>query len=586
MAASPVVVVVVLFSAAAGVSQLEQQNTGVSSKIGEEYSIQERYYYEDFPKEKLSVDGSICPPWFIWHKPTSDCVCGKSLSAIAECCSDSHSSCFFNASVMLYPCYCMTVNTASNLTSVGYCPYTCLHYAPWNANGTKLNHRTCSKWKRTGLLCEQCQKGHAPSLFSYDLHCTECPPHELTRNILLIVTYFFSLTVFCLIIIVFRISAARPPLSTFVLVCQVYSAPFQLQALSEYPEVVTTNTYEIVFGVWNLNILRPFYHSLCVCSAMDNLHTALLQYLIGIYPLIFLGLIVVIIRLHDYGCRCIAWTCKPIHWCLSRFRSNFNIRSSMTDAFSTFIILSFIKIGYTSIYILVPTRVYQPDGSYTWRSYAQPSMHYFNDLRYFPYALVAIAAIFIFCILPFMMLFFYPFHAFQRCLNACGFRCLTLRAFADAFQGCYKDGTEGSRDYRWFASVYIFTRFMMVTFFGIIKNYFIFSLFASLMSSALIASIAFLQPYKKSINVKIDTILLFGMATLFFGVNLLQLEDHVLSGYKGTAIFFISFGSAIPLIYFIVLVGHFVVKNCCYCKRQLLAAFCCRNRRGLLPIHS
>ena len=563
-----------MFSVAACVSQLEQ-NTSVSSKPGEEYSIQKRYYYDDFPKQQQSVDGSICPPWFIWHEAMSSCVCGKSLSAIAECCSDSHSSCFSNASVMLYPCYCMTVNITSNLTFVGYCPYTCLHYTPWNANGTKLNHRTCSEWKRTGLLCEQCQKGYAPSLFSYDLHCTECPPHELTRNILLIITYFFSLTIFCLIIIVFRISAARPPLSTFVLVCQVYSAPYQLQALSSY-QVVTTETYEIVYGVWNLNILRPFYHSLCVSSKMDNLQTALLQYLIALYPLILLSLIVVVIRLHDNGFRCITWTYKPIHWCLSRFRSNFNIRSSITDTLSTFIILSFVKIGYTSIYILVPSRVYQPDGSYSWRAYAQPSMHYFNDLQYFPYALVAIVAIFIFCILPFMTLFLYPFQAFQRCLNGCKFRCLTLRAFADAFQGAYKDGTDGSKDYRWFASVYIFTRFMIVTSFGIIKNYFIFSLFAMLMSSALIASIAILQPYKKSINVKIDAILLFGMATLFFGVNLRKLEEHVLSGYKGIAVFFMSFGSVIPLIYFIILVGHFVVKS----YRS------CRNKRGLIPIQS
>ena len=120
------------------------------------------------------------------------------------------------------------------------------------------------------------------------------------------------------------------------------------------------------YGFWNLNIFHPLYHSLCLSPRMSNLQAATLQYSIGFYPLLLLALILVLVRLRDSGCRGIVWICRPIHWCLAHFRKNFDIHSSLTDAFSTFIILSYIKIGYTSFYILVPTKVYQPDGSYDW----------------------------------------------------------------------------------------------------------------------------------------------------------------------------------------------------------------------------
>ena len=38
------------------------------------------------------------------------------------------------------------------------------------------------------------------------------------------------------------------------------------------------------------------------------------------------------------------------------------------------------------------------------------------------------------------------------------FRSQALHTFMDAFQGCYKDGTNGTRDCRYFAAVYLITR--------------------------------------------------------------------------------------------------------------------------------
>ena len=321
----------------------------LSQPVTRASSIKEMTTNASEDESETAVQGS-CPPWFI-RDSRSKCVC-HSLLGIAECCSEaSRLPCYPNTSVMTLPCYCMTVDMVTNITYAGHCPYTCFefHHAIWNVDPEVLNNRTCSLWNRAGLLCEDCQEGYGLPLFSYDLHCVECSSQDLVHNVLLIVLYFFSLTLFCLLVIVCRISAARPPLSTFVLVSQIYSAPFELQAISREKYNVGWKVFEMFYGFWNLNIFRPLYHSLCLSPRMSNLQAATLQYSIGFYPLLLLALILALVRLRDSGCRGIVRICRSIHWCLAHFRKNFNIHSSLTDAFSTFIILSYIKIGYTSL---------------------------------------------------------------------------------------------------------------------------------------------------------------------------------------------------------------------------------------------
>ena len=510
--------------------------------------------------DQNSIAEESCPPWFI-HNNAFGCICGKSLVGIADCCSDTlNIPCFQNASVMTYPCSCITVDTTTNVTYAGYCPYTCFTYAKWNANPHILNNSTCSPWKRAGRLCEECQKDYGIPLFSYSLHCTECSTTSLLRNALLTVVYFISLTVFCFVIIVFRISATAHPFGTFVLISQVYAAPFLLQALSKYPYTILWISYEVFYGIWNLNIFRPLYTSLCMSPALNNIQAALLEYAIGLYPLLFLGIIFIVVKVHDYGYHSTFCDCYPIRRFLVRFRRKFNIHASLTDAFSTFIVLSYIKIGYTSMFILVPTQVYNPDGNFTWCSYAQPSMKYFGR-DHAPYALVAVMASLVFCVLPFIILLLYPMKYFHKCLNSCGCRCLTLHAFADTFHGCYKDGTGGSRDYRWFASMYLLTRFGIVGLFCLIKNFYIFSLLASLVSFILVAIIALLKPYKQELNTKIDIVLLFGMGTFFFGLNLVALVEHVIPHLRVGMHIMVCVGASIPGLYIVGVILQWLLRK-------------------------
>ena len=53
--------------------------------------------------------------------------------------------------------------------------------------------------------------------------------------------------------------------------------------------------------------------------------------------------------------------------------------------------------------------------------------------------------------------------SFQRCLGYCTrIRWQFLHTFADAFQGCYKNGANGTCDYRYFAALYLLFRVILL----------------------------------------------------------------------------------------------------------------------------
>ena len=81
--------------------------------------------------------------------------------------------------------------------------------------------------------------------------------------------------------------------------------------------------------------------------------------------------------------------------------------------------------------------------------------------EHLPYAVVALAVVFIFILAPLLLLILYPMSCFQRCLGRFRVRWHALHIFADYFQGCYKDGTNGTRDCRYFAALYLLVRIIM-----------------------------------------------------------------------------------------------------------------------------
>ena len=94
--------------------------------------------------------------------------------------------------------------------------------------------------------------------------------------------------------------------------------------------------------------------------------------------------------------------------------------------------------------------------------YYDASIEYFSR-EHLPVALPAICVLLVFVVFPLLLLLLYPMRSFQKCLGYCTrIRWQFLHTFADAFQGCYKNGTNGTHDYRYFAGLYFLFRAVLL----------------------------------------------------------------------------------------------------------------------------
>ena len=308
------------------------------------------------------TDGVCSKPWFVWVNHT--CKCGKSINHIINCYdNDQH--------VNIKYCYCMTFDQHNKLALVGSCPYTCGIKQQWSTNGTDLNRQLCRKtWNRQGQLCSQCIDGHGPPVYSYSMQCIPCSPEVVRDSIVWFLVSFLPLTVFCLTIITLRISVARPPMSTFILVSQVMASP-QYMFIQMVPKEATTfssqshlvsrsvhdgcwKAFATFFGLGNLDIFRSVYPDMCLSPHMSTLQAKFLEYVIALFPLVVLLVVYFGIKLYNKGYWIVFCLCRPVVSCLARLRQRVDIQTSLVDAFATFIILAINKIGCTSFIILQP----------------------------------------------------------------------------------------------------------------------------------------------------------------------------------------------------------------------------------------
>ena len=509
-------------------------------------------------------DTSTCSkPWFVWRN--NSCKCGSSLGGIVSCQDDP-------ASVQLSQCYCITVDSHTGDSAVGSCPYSCVVPVHWYQNESQLNYYMCTEtWNRQGQLCSQCIDGHGPPVYSYSMQCIPCSPKVVRDSIVWFLVSFLPLTVFCLTIITLRISVARPPMSTFILVSQVMSAP---QFVSEFLVPGEHNSYissyvsnnrrnmclklfVTFFGLSNLDIFRSFYPQLCLSPHMSKMQATSMEYLTAVFPLAMVILVYVSVKF--YNSYRVFRLCRPVIFGLARLRQTINIQSSLVDAFATFIILSLIKIGYTSLVILHLVRVFTPYGNYTTKAYADPTMTYFG-WEHLPYALTALVLTLVLILIPLLLLFLYPLRSFQTFLNNRQWQCTTLHIFADSFHGCYKDGTNGTRDYRWFAGLHLLLRFAIVLVYYAANYQKIVITLMAITISFYMAILAVCQPYKKYIHLKLDMILLFG---LLLGSVVVLIS---VLGYDGPSTFSFWFHLSlliltafIPFAYIVGLSFHWVI---------------------------
>ena len=416
----------------------------------------------------------------------------------------------------------------SDSITFGGCPYVyyniVAHYTTYSVlphNISDLNDVFCAPLNRDGLLCRDCIDGFGPSVVTIGYACANCTESNYGW-MLYVVSEFVPATVFYFAVLTFRIRITSAPMNCFVMFSQLVvilanQSPFFLGALMEQLNSTSRALLKVIltgYGFWNLDFFRYFIPPFCVGKGIKNIHVLTLQYVSAFYPLLLIALTYICVELHGQNFRPIVWLWKPFHRCCVNVRRRWETKASIVDVFATFLLLSYSKLLFVSLFLLQETRIYNtdPDGEFVRGTsdvvWVDATVGYLSK-EHLPFAITASLILFLISLPP-LLLIFYPCRIFNRCLNCCHKRRWhALHTFVEAFQGCYKDGVTGGWDLRSMSGVYLLFRVVLV-----LDNYHkimepqIGWLLHTLMFLSLSILTLIVQPYKKSYMSVLDGLLL------------------------------------------------------------------------------
>ena len=529
--------------------------------------------------QEVQSSSPSCPPWFFPNSSSNDtCSCGASIHGAVKCNETLQESAILD-------CYCMTYNESTGVVA-GPCFYNCeiipkgqedMLYRPLPHHVEDLNSAMCGQFHRSGQLCGSCEEGYSPLVYSYDLHCFNCTDSHYNW-VKYVTAAFIPLTVFFIIILWSRVSATSPQLYAFVNFSQNITFPANLRmvltATAKYPKIeILAQTLATLYGVWNLDFFRTLIPHICL--EVNTLQALALDYAIACYPLLLILVSYVLIELHARNFRLLVYLWKPFRRFFIYFRKQWNIKTSIVEVFATFLFLSNVKFLSVSFDLLALTEVHNINGSLLGIFlFYDASIAYFGK-EHLPYGILALLLSLIFVIFPIVLLIVYPMRCFQRCLGRCGLRCHALNTFMDAFQGCYKDGTNGTRDCRYFAALYLNIRIICFFILALTLDVLFYAvcLFMLIVFAMLIAII---QPYKAEFAIYniVDTVFVLILALWYCAVlclNLASLKDY---RYKTTSIVASVVVGILPLFYITAITLHWV------CSRTMIGRNMIRKIRG------
>ena len=468
--------------------------------------------------EQATGKRDVCPPWFTPdNRSSTGCSCGRVGSQV-YCRSDFP---------LLHPGFCMTYNSANETTEYGPCPYIGQYnstatfndvwYLQLPSNASLLNEFMCGPLNREGELCGKCKDGYGIALYSYALECSKCLGHGYGW-VLYFFLELFPITVMYFLVVIFHIRATSSPLSALVFMSQIVVYTIRLNVpLHMYIEnkvtgfpYVALQVLLILCGIWSLDFFRFVIPPFCVSSNIKTVHALALEYLVAFYPIFLILLTYVCIKLHDNNFRPVVWLWKPFHRHFVHFRRRWDSKASIINVFTTFLLLSFSKILFVSSTLLYTIHIiYNVDLPKSCVLYYDPTVEC-HAREFIMFAGISSCVLVIFILSPTILLILYPTRLFRRCVVCCRFRRWhALHMFVESFQGQYKDGTNGTRDFRMVSASFLILRTLIITTF-LNRNYYnSTSSYQIGMFASFSCFYAIARPYKLNSMTTVDILILF-----------------------------------------------------------------------------
>ena len=360
---------------------------------------------------------------------------------------------------------------------------------------------------RTG----KCDPGYGVPINQLD-RCVQCDQHpSIPGWVMFILIQLLPVTVVVFILIVFNMQLTNGFMIGVVFYCQMISVVYPNLSLNVVFDINYFNYYDCSFNnvkwyiipcnIFNLDFLSfLFLKPLCITSNMTPLQAILFWYIIPTYPLVLLLLIYTWITMYDKGFRCVVTITIPLHRLLARFWRKTKIEPSLIHSIASIYLLCFTQFATTSLQLLYPTTWYVWNSTYA--LFDDGVVKHFSLLHCLAGIFAIIVLVFI-IFLPMLYIQLYPFKLFHKLLSCLHLRKEILISLGDIFTGPFKNGSDNTRDYRFFAGFYFVLRIIILCFYLIpyelsgesIASYCQISLFALFSGMIMI-----FRPYKNNLQ--------------------------------------------------------------------------------------
>ena len=197
---------------------------------------------------------------------------------------------------------------------------------------------------------------------------------------------------------------------------------------------------------------------------VHEIYIPFLYTLAALYPFTLLLLTYILIELYARDCKPVVVMWKMIHRKCGCLLGPWNSDKSLIQAFATLFFLFFMKFFGIVSNILMPSLIFNMKSQVVRRvPYIDPTVTFFS-YTYLPLVILSVLILVFLILPPVLLLLLFPTTCFTKVSMYLKPRwVLTLKIFADTFHGSYKDGTNGTRDFRQTAGIIFLILFVLGT---------------------------------------------------------------------------------------------------------------------------
>ena len=401
---------------------------------------------------EVTASNTSCPTWLYYDNSTQQCKCGFFL----KCTSDSQ--------VEIEDGLCATYAGEGSRYFIGGCPFrhTVNNTDSVNSEMPRdpalLDDFMCGHYNRRDLLCGRCIAGYGPTGHVLDLTCVNCsglPEHYALT--LYLVLQLIPVTVFFICVTIFNISITSGPLFGYIVFSQIFLMYLKGDLyLYDYMQTHVSMHLQVMFKIsvaiyqiLSLDFVLPVIPPFCVSQRLSELHIQLLRFVSTTFPILLVIIIFVLMELHARNCRVIHTLWKPFSIILDKTAITGVTNNSVIHAFASFIFLANSYVFTTFTNLLEDVNIHREDGNiYKHSVFLDPTLEWLG-YHHIQFIMVSSVPLFIFTLLPSLLHIIYPTRIYEylsRCISAR--KRLAITAFTEALQACFKDGLNGTRDYR------------------------------------------------------------------------------------------------------------------------------------------